>query len=366
MNMGVITILRKITKVFFVVAFVLLGIFFVSHLGSAFDAVARDRLQVTLLPGASGQEVVDRISGTTLISEDPNVIIGFPDEKESEYRALIQNDKQVDLAFQVPTLPRFNLDQYITSLKQSLDMYASGNFGEIVFQNGFIFKNVPITKHLTELMTRSFSYLIPGVVLGVVSGIAIAYLAVWLPRIGKVLDASNRLLMSIPDFLMIVIIQLIAIFIDQKVNSTLIVVMQYRDQTPFLIPMLGIAILPSAIVYGVLRIAFAREWQEGYIKTAYSKGLSRKLVISRHMFRNTVEDLLTILPRAVSVAIASMVVAEVMMMIFGAGGYPFAQSVNGVSSLATTCAVLAIFTLSVNGLIYFLRDQLDVRKERGV
>ncbi|MFD2170586.1 ABC transporter permease subunit [Tumebacillus lipolyticus] len=361
MNIILIRVIKPLLKLLLI----LLSIFLVSNLGFAFDALAHDRVKVTLLPGATGAEVVERNQGTRLISEEPDVIIGFPEEKESEYISLLQNDKQVDLTFRVYTLPRLNVDQYLVALKHCAEMYTSGTFGEISFRNGFVFKTVPITEHLSEMAFRSFSYLIPGLLVGVTSGIALALLAVWKPRIGRVLDISNRLLLSVPDFLMIVLIQYAAIAIDRRMNSTVIVVMQYQDQIPFLIPMLGISVLPGALIYGALRIAFEREWREGYIKTAYSKGLSRSLVISRHMFRNTVEDLLTILPRAVSVAIASMVVAEVMTMIFGIGGYPFAQSVTAVSSLATTCAILAIFTLLTNGLISYLRNRQVVQKRRG-
>ena len=119
------------------------------------------------------------------------------------------------------------------------------------------------------------------------------------------------------------------------------------------------------LIFGALRIAVAREWEEGYIKTAYAKGLSRTTVILWHMLRNTMADLLSVLPKAVSVAITSMVVAEVMCGIFGLGGYAINSSIYRVTSLPTTCAILAVFAIVCHLVIAVLRKRLVVDTKEG-
>ncbi|TCP54638.1 binding-protein-dependent transport system inner membrane component [Tumebacillus sp. BK434] len=344
---------------------VLAGIWLVSNLGYAIDAVAHDRVQVTLMPGATAEEIVARYPGLTLIQKEPGLIVGYPEAEEREYKRLLSMDRQIDLTLAVPKFPSFDWERYGMALKGSLDTYSQGKLGEITFQTEIYPRNEPLEKHLGAMVKRTFSYLIPAFVLAVAGGLLIVLLAVLLPRLGKVLDVLNRLLLSLPDFFLIVMIQYAAVMIDKKAGKTLIVALQFQDRTPFLIPLLGIAMLPGAILYGTLRLAFAREWQEAYVRTAYAKGLTRPMVVLSHLLRNTWEDLLAVLPRMVLVAVTSMVAAEVITWTFGLGGYAFAQGVVSVSSLPVTCAILAVFTLVTNGLIAWVRHRRAVAFKEG-
>ncbi|ARU63452.1 hypothetical protein CBW65_22470 [Tumebacillus avium] len=355
----------RLLKGLMLVVCVLAGILLVSNLGYAIDAVAHDRVQITIMPGAKAEEIVARYPGLTLIQKEPSIIVGYPEAEEQKYKQLLKMDRQIDLTVVVPAFPRIDWEQYGVVLKRSVEFYAKGELGEITFQTDIYPRNEPLERHLGDMVQRTFSYLIPAFVLAAVGGLLTVLLAVLLPRVGKVLDVLNRVLLSLPDFFLIVMIQYAAIVIDKQAGKPLIVAMQFGDQTPFLVPLLGIALLPGAILYGTLRLAFAREWQEAYVRTAYAKGLTRPMVVLSHLLRNTWEDLLAVLPRMVLVAVTSMVAAEVITWTFGLGGYAFADGVTSVSSLPVTCAILAVFTLVTNGLIALVRHRRAVAFKEG-
>jgi ABC-type dipeptide/oligopeptide/nickel transport system permease component len=215
------------------------------------------------------------------------------------------------------------------------------------------------------MLGRSLGYLIPALLGSVLLGGGVALWAVLQPRIGRFLDTLHVAMLGVPDFFMIVMLQFGAIFIDRQAERTVVMVMQFAGEAPFLIPFLAIMIMPALVIYGTLRIAFAREWDEGYIKTAFMKGLSRKSVVLWHIFRNTFEDFLSVFPRAVSVALATMVVVEVMTGIVGIGGYAINTSVVFTDALPTTCAILAIFAVLTNVVVSFVRKRYVVNTKEG-
>ncbi|MFD2170270.1 ABC transporter permease subunit [Tumebacillus lipolyticus] len=341
---------------------ILLGIVLISNVEKGIDVISKEEVQVVLLPGGKLQSVVESFPGAVIVDESAG-ILKFPPETLKAMSSQLNRHKQVQAVLPVVTTPSFDFKNYAEALKNQANSYLDGDFGAI----GYFSRPqpVPISSSLDDMIKRSLSYLVPGLFLGIIFGFAAALIAVAKPKVGKVLDVGHGFLMSLPDFFVVVLLQFLAIAINKMAGSPVIIIMQFVKQTPFLIPMLAIAILPAALVYGTLRIAFEREWDEGYIKTAYSKGLSRPRVIFAHIMRNTMEDFLTIIPRAVSVALTSLVVVEVMAGIFGLGGYAVNKSIAYVTSLATTCAILAGFALIVQGLFAYLRSRVIVNTKEG-
>ncbi|HEU4964428.1 MAG TPA: ABC transporter permease subunit, partial [Bacilli bacterium] len=163
----------------------------------------------------------------------------------------------------------------------------------------------------------------------------------------------------------VVLLQMGAILIDRATGHPTVIVVQFGDDVPFLVPLLAISVLPATLIYGTLRLAVEREWTEGYIKTAASKGLARMPIFFTHILRNTMEDLLTILPRGVTVAVTSMAVAEVMCFIFGLGGYAISPSVVHVTTLTTTCGILAVITMLLHLVLALVRKRFVVNTSEG-
>jgi oligopeptide transport system permease protein len=94
--------------------------------------------------------------------------------------------------------------------------------------------------------------------------------------IGRLLDLVHALLSGLPDFLLIILIQLVSIYLTRLTGSNVILVAHYGDNIPFTIPFLTIALIPGVLIYGTLRLAIEREMTQDYITTALTKGLSRR------------------------------------------------------------------------------------------
>lgn len=354
----------RILKGVLITVLVLAGILLISNVDKGVERYARDRIQVMVGPGTPLEAVVLKFKGTRVINEEKG-IVGIPEDEAMFYVRKFEREHDVMFATQIPVPPQFKFSVYQSRLKKMIQNYTQGDLGSITYKTN-PGREYPVLKSLGDLVARSFSYLLPGLALGLITGFLLALAAVWKPRLGQVLDGLHNLVLGMPDFFIVVLLQLLAIQVAKAVGHKVFVIYQFVDEVPFLIPMLAISILPAALIYGALRLSVEREWQESYIKTAAAKGLTRNAIILHHILRNTLEDLLTILPRAVSVSITSLVVAEVMTMIFGLGGYAVNPKINSVSSLPVTCAILALFALFMHWAISLLRKKMIVNTKEGV
>jgi oligopeptide transport system permease protein len=350
----------------------IVGILMIANLGKGIQVVDPDHLDLKLMPGRTIEEVAARYPEIQIVNNERNTV-RVPSGERDKYWNVFNNDCAqydpaclIDKPLSVPKSPSFDFKGYRDAITAQIKGFFSGDFGAITYDTGrFGEREVPITDVLGKMIYRSLSYLVPGTFLGILLGYALALCAVWLPRIGKGIDRAHGLLLGLPDFFIIVMIQMLAIQLAKANGHKVITIMQFGNDIPLLIPMVAISILPALLVYGTVRLAVKREWEEGYIKTAYSKGLSRTRVFFRHILRNTSEDLLSILPRTITAAITALVVAEAMTSTFGLGGYTNNEKIIQVTSLPATCAILACFALASNALIALLRKLIVVDTKEG-
>lgn len=357
---GEIAIIRMLKGLLIGLA-VLLGILMIGNLDKIFIQSAPDRVIVTTkkVGAVSLEKIMEKYEGTE-VYEERFGLVKVPYGQVNRYVQLLKEDKDIRMVSKIQIEPKLDFKNFVVEVRDQLVGYTEGEFGTITYRNRMD-RELPIDLQLGKMVKRSFSYLIPAILTAIIGGFALALLAIWMPKVGSLLDKFNRLLLAMPDFLIIALMQAIAILLAIASGKKVLTIMQFADNTPFLIPFLAISLLPTALMYGAFRIAVTREWDEGYIKTAYAKGVSRSRVILVHILRNVTEDLLAVLPRVVSVAITSLVVAEVMCGVFGLGGYAINPDLFKVTSLPATCAILACFGLLTHVLVAILRKYLVVK-----
>lgn len=342
---------------------ILLGVLLLTNLDKGFQNTEQDKLIVQARPHVTLEQIVLNFPEAEIESLDEQ-IVSVPYGKTEEYLKRFEADQGVQSVQLIPVQGSFQIKKYVYGFKERIQQYFQGDFGGLTY-NSKPDREYPINAHLTSLITRSFTYLIPGILGGIVFGYALAVFAAWVPRLGRVLDRIHKLMLGVPDFFLIVLLQMGAILLAKAYGKTVVIVMQFVDDTPFLIPCLAVAITTGLFLYGAIRIAVEREWNAPYVKTAYSKGLTRTMVIFKHILRNVTADLIAILPRIVTIGITSLVIVEVMSGIFGLGGYATNPNLNRVSSLTTTCAILAGFALAAHLLIGLLRKRFLIKHEGG-
>jgi oligopeptide transport system permease protein len=241
----------------------------------------------------------------------------------------------------------FSLMKYTQALRVQIQDYLLGQIGYLTY-NSNLDRSYSLNSMIGEMILHSLSYLLPGLALSIFLGLTLGFMASYSIRMGRLLDAGHKILLSVPDFLLVVILQYLGILLAKLQGHNVILIMQFGSEIPYLIPFLTISIIPSLHLYGVFRIACEREWQNRYVLTAYSKGLNRTSVLFVHILRNTAEDVLAVLPRIVSISVSSMVIAEMITGIFGIGGYAVNPRLYNVTTLPATCSILASILFAVH------------------
>ncbi|TJY40757.1 ABC transporter permease [Cohnella pontilimi] len=120
-----------------------------------------------------------------------------------------------------------------------------------------------------------------------------------------------------------------------------------------ILPALALSLGTIAILTRMMRASMLEVMNQDFIKTAKSKGLSRKTIVGKHMIRNAILPVVTILgPIAVNVLTGTLVV-EKIFSVPGLGNQ-FATSV--LSNDYTLITGLTLFYAGVLVVVMFLTD----------
>lgn len=344
--------------------FTLVCIFFLSNIRNAFLSTQPDQIRVAIGPNTSIQKISEQLPSSQVLNEKTG-LLSVPYGKPWEYIGTAMTIKGVFRATTVPLEhPIISWRYYGFSLKEQIKGFAHGDFGK--FRNPFNRKEVAIIGELPKMLLRTCTYFIPGLLLAIALSVLFAMIASMFRRLGALMDGTHALLVGLPDFFLIVLIQLGAVYATKYLGHFVLLIVQVGDKTPFLIPFLTIALIPSVTIYGSLRIAIARELGQDYVVTALAKGLARREVLISHVMRNVMADLLAILPKATTLALASMAVAEAICGISGLGGFIVSPALQSVSSMSAICMALALVAMAFHVFYALLRKKFIVRTGKVV
>ena len=132
------------------------------------------------------------------------------------------------------------------------------------------------------------------------------------------------------------------------------------------LPMLLLAIPPTAYVARLSRTYMLEVLQQDYIRTARAKGLSRRLVIYRHALRNTLVPLLTTIGIILGGLLSGTFVVETLFNIPGLGR--MAIQAIFARDYPVTMAIVLLFTFfytGINLVVDLLYGVIDPRIRLG-
>lgn len=86
-----------------------------------------------------------------------------------------------------------------------------------------------------------------------------------------------------------------------------------------ILPAVAVALPPLAIVVRYVRNGFIDQWNQDYVRTAMSKGLSQRLIIYRHVLRNTLVPVITVLGIIFADIVSGTLVIEQVFALPGIG-----------------------------------------------
>jgi peptide/nickel transport system permease protein len=133
-----------------------------------------------------------------------------------------------------------------------------------------------------------------------------------------------------------------------------------------LLPALALALTEAAILARVARSAVLETLGEDYVRTAHAKGLGRRAVMVRHVLRNALIPVTTIVGLQFAFLLAGAIVIENVFTLAGLGRLLFqAVSQRDLTVVRDVVMLLAALVVAVNFVVDLLYAAIDPRPRAG-
>lgn len=155
-------------------------------------------------------------------------------------------------------------------------------------------------------------------------------------------------LYSIPSFVLIPLLWLLDVWLYQNKLPSLPVAGWGKPEN-YILPVLVLAAASAGFIARLTRNSMLEVMQQDYVRTARAKGLRESTVLRRHIFRNALIPLLTVLGPASAFLVTGAFVVENLFAIPGIG-YLAIQSIGqrDYPVVLATTLLLAIAVVSMN------------------
>lgn len=141
----------------------------------------------------------------------------------------------------------------------------------------------------------------------------------------------------------------------------------FRALGALILPAVALAAVQTAILTRVTRSAVIESMGEDYVRTARAKGLSKQQVLWRHVLRNAMLPVVTIMGLQFGNLITSTIVIENVFVLPGIGRLVFQAIANrDLVVVRDVVMVLSAFVIAINFLIDILYAWIDPRLQSGV
>lgn len=184
----------------------------------------------------------------------------------------------------------------------------------------------PLTEHIERYLKRSLKIVLPAFLLSMVLGTLIGMLLFYVrnKKSGRIFSFFSWTIASIPDFFLYISVQYI--LIKAMHNGFLkFNLFNSDDWYSFIIPCISVTLFPLFHMVKVTALAMENEVGEDYVRTAQSKGLTKKRVIS-HMFWNAWASIVNQSHMIMLYILSSLPIIEKLSNYHGAG-YQFLESI---------------------------------------
>jgi oligopeptide transport system permease protein len=201
-----------------------------------------------------------------------------------------------------------------------------------------------------------------GVTLGVVAALrqnsAVDYIAIALATVGA----------SVPSFVVgIVLIILLSNFLYKVTQASFFLPTggYPQDFLHMIMPVATLSFLPIAFLARLTRSSTLDSLRQDYVRTAWAKGLRERLVVTRHVLKNSLIPVVTVAGPLFAVLITGSVIVETVFQVPGIGR-SYVQSIQARDYpmiLATTtlyAALVALLNLVVDVAYVFIDPRVKL------
>ena len=223
---------------------------------------------------------------------------------------------------------------------------------------------VPVAQVVPELIAKSLGLLGVSLVFATLTG---GVLGVWAAKRRHTGWSLVTLLvstagMSVPSFFAALLFQIAAIRWTRTFGSALLPVGGFGWDERIILPALVLAARPIAQIARVTSISVGQALDQDFVRTAHSKGLPQRLVMSRHVVRNAAIPILTTVGMSLRFSLSSLPVVEFFFSWTGMGFTllkAIAQRDDNLTLALILC--LGILFILVNVLLEVLYRLIDPR-----
>lgn len=198
--------------------------------------------------------------------------------------------------------------QYFTYLGGLLQ----GDFGKSLVNNR------PVAPQLLNALPYTASLAVGGVLVGVVLGIPLGVVSA-LKR-NTFIDFFCRILalggISFPAFYLGIL--LIMIF-SMRLNWFPIIAGSHLDLRHLTLPILSLGLIQAATIARMSRSSILEVLRKDYVRTARSKGLPSSIVILKHVMRNSLIPIVTVIGFSIGLLLGGAILTETVFNISGMG-----------------------------------------------
>jgi oligopeptide transport system permease protein len=268
-------------------------------------------------------------------------------------------DRGVNEAVAEQLRARYHLDQpfFVQYL-----IYIGG-----VFQGDFgtSFSGQPVSEILASTFPVTIRLALLSLIIEMVVGIGIGLVSGL--RKGKIFDASALVVSLIFLSLPIFVIAFVAQFtIALKLGWARATVSGTAPWEELILPAFVLATVSVAYIIRLTRASVIETSQTDFVRTAYSKGLSRRRVIGVHILRNSLIPVVTFLAVDFGVLLVGATVTEGIFNVPGVGRTLYQAIIRGEGpTVVSFVTVMVLIYLVVNLVVDLLYAALDPRIRYG-
>ncbi len=262
--------------------------------------------------------------------------------------------KEADEATRMAYLRNLGLlDHPLVQLARFVKNLFKGDLGRSIT----VYPKVPISTLLAEKIPVTAFLGFWSMLLGIVAGLSMGLMMVrFRDRLGDTLGNGYIMIVrAVPSLLYL-------FFIQVQVSKWLKLPMVYYDDKPlsWILPIVSLSLSSIAWYALWLRRFMVDEENQDYVKFATVKGLPKKQVLKKHVFRNAIIPLSAYLPSDLLNIIAGSLVIETLYAIPGTGGLLTTaikqQDNNLVQILVLMYAVVSIMGVFFGDLLLAFVD----------
>jgi ABC-type dipeptide/oligopeptide/nickel transport system permease component len=245
-------------------------------------------------------------------------------------------------------------EQYITYVAN----FVRGDWGVSFKQNR------DVTLIVAEKVGYSVGLAVVGIITIMLFGITLGIVAAL--NHNKFLDylctGIALFIYSIPSFVLAILVLIFLVFASSNWGWQVKIAPTAPQFGDLILPGVILGIRPASIVMRLTRASMLEVLSQDYIRTAWSKGLSQRLMITRHALKNALIPIITVLGDEFGQLAVGSVTIEAVFNIPGIGG-TLVQSVQNrdYPLVLITVVLYAIIVVFVNLIVDMLYGLVDPR-----